>query len=124
MASTTTPASTDLQHVPVQAVEHEKGHPRTPASEDGKEMVIMMDEATRPPSLQNEAGVAVRTPAQRRKVLMQFFALCSAIYVAGWNDGTTGPLLPRIQVVYNVSASTRVFEWMTLTVRCCWCECR
>ena len=114
MASTTTPASTDLQHVSVQASEHEKGHPPTPASEDGKEMVIMMDEATRPPSLRNEAGVIVRTPAQRRKVLMQFFALCSAIYVAGWNDGTLGPLLPRLQEHYHVGIIFPYYPWTVL----------
>jgi fucose permease len=31
------------------------------------------------------------------------FATCLWAYVlAGWNDGTTGPLLPRIQEVYHV----------------------
>ena len=66
----------------------------------------------------NENG---KLPAQAH--LMYATALMM-MFLAGWNDGTTGPLLPRIQVVYNVSGSTRVFEWMTLTVRCCWCECR
>ncbi|KZV63221.1 MFS general substrate transporter [Peniophora sp. CONT] len=31
------------------------------------------------------------------------FAACSwSLFMAGWNDGTTGPLLPRIQEVYHV----------------------
>ncbi|KAA1472078.1 MFS general substrate transporter [Dentipellis sp. KUC8613] len=33
---------------------------------------------------------------------IQFFALCWTLFLAGWNDGTTGPLLSRIQSVYNV----------------------
>ncbi|KAH9852215.1 MFS general substrate transporter [Lenzites betulinus] len=38
----------------------------------------------------------------RRKGWMQFATLCWSIYVAGWNDGTLGPLLPRLQEVYHV----------------------
>lgn len=30
--------------------------------------------------------------------------LCWTLFMEGWNDGSTGPLLPRIQRVYNVSA--------------------
>ncbi|KAA1472114.1 MFS general substrate transporter [Dentipellis sp. KUC8613] len=33
---------------------------------------------------------------------IQFFSLCYTLFLAGWNDGTTGPLLPRIQSVYHV----------------------
>lgn len=47
--------------------------------------------------------IDTRTPAQRRRAFMQFAALCCSIFVAGWNDGTLGPLLPRLQEVYNVS---------------------
>ncbi|KAI0631197.1 MFS general substrate transporter [Trametes polyzona] len=38
----------------------------------------------------------------RRKSQIQFATLCWSIYVAGWNDGTLGPLLPRLQEVYHV----------------------
>lgn len=38
----------------------------------------------------------------RRKARIQFLALCWTLFTLGWNDGTTGPLLPRIQSVYNV----------------------
>ncbi|KAI0370516.1 MFS general substrate transporter [Pilatotrama ljubarskyi] len=38
----------------------------------------------------------------RRKGWIQFGTLCWSIYVAGWNDGTVGPLLPRLQEVYHV----------------------
>lgn len=33
---------------------------------------------------------------------IQFAALCWTLFLAGWNDGTTGPLLDRIQAVYHV----------------------
>lgn len=42
------------------------------------------------------------TPASRRKARIQFVTLCWSLFLAGWNDGTTGPLLPRIQLVYHV----------------------
>lgn len=45
------------------------------------------------------------TPAMKRKARIQFAALCWTLYLAGWNDGTTGPLLPRIQSVYHVRFS-------------------
>ncbi|PCH42938.1 MFS general substrate transporter [Wolfiporia cocos MD-104 SS10] len=42
------------------------------------------------------------TPLQRQKANIQFAAMCFALFLAGWNDGTTGPLLPRIQKVYHI----------------------
>ncbi|KAI0032847.1 MFS general substrate transporter [Vararia minispora EC-137] len=33
---------------------------------------------------------------------MHFIALCWAFFVEGWNDGSTGPLLPTIQNYYHV----------------------
>lgn len=42
--------------------------------------------------------------AKQRKAFWQFVTLCWSLFLAGWNDGTTGPLLPRIQEVYHVSA--------------------
>ncbi|KAF9219515.1 MFS general substrate transporter [Gyrodon lividus] len=44
-----------------------------------------------------------QTKAQRLRAHIQFATLCWTMYLAGWNDGTTGPLLPRIQKVYNVN---------------------
>ncbi|KAH9852214.1 MFS general substrate transporter [Lenzites betulinus] len=52
------------------------------------------------PELQNQPGVL--TPAMRRKATMQFVTLCCSMFVAGWNDGTLGPLLPRVQAEYHV----------------------
>ncbi|KAK7048879.1 major facilitator superfamily domain-containing protein [Favolaschia claudopus] len=33
---------------------------------------------------------------------IQVLALCGCLFLAGWNDGTIGPLIPRIQNVYHV----------------------
>ncbi|RPD61356.1 MFS general substrate transporter [Lentinus tigrinus ALCF2SS1-6] len=47
-------------------------------------------------------AVSAVTPASRRLARIQFATLCWTLFLAGWNDGTTGPLLPRIQKVYHV----------------------
>ena len=47
------------------------------------------------------------TKKEKRVARAQFLALCWALFVVGWTDGSTGPLLPRIQVFYDVS---RVFD--------------
>ena len=33
---------------------------------------------------------------------IQFFVLCWTLFLAGWCDSSTGPLLPRIQDTYDV----------------------
>ncbi|KXN81657.1 Bypass of stop codon protein 6 [Leucoagaricus sp. SymC.cos] len=45
----------------------------------------------------------LRTKKQKAIEKIHFSALCWSIFLAGWNDGTTGPLLPRIQEVYHVN---------------------
>jgi hypothetical protein len=40
---------------------------------------------------------------QRLQGRIQFATLCVALFMAGWNDGSSGPLLPRIQEVYQVN---------------------
>ncbi|KAL1949087.1 hypothetical protein VTO73DRAFT_10893 [Trametes versicolor] len=59
---------------------------------------VEVRDASRAPSTTFVAS----TPAMKRKARIQFAALCWTLYLAGWNDGTTGPLLPRIQAVYHV----------------------
>lgn len=44
----------------------------------------------------------LRSNLQKKAEKIQFATLCWSIFLAGWNDGTTGPLLPRIQEVYHV----------------------
>ena len=48
----------------------------------------------------DEKGPTIK---EKREARAQFLALCWALCVVGWTDGSTGPLLPRIQVLYNVS---------------------
>ena len=43
-----------------------------------------------------------RTGKQVREGYLQLFAVFWSMILLGWNDGTTGPLLPRIQTVYDV----------------------
>lgn len=43
-----------------------------------------------------------KTKLQERNGTIQFISLCWCIYLGGWNDGSTGPLLPRLQEHYNV----------------------
>ena len=55
-------------------------------------------------SIANHEAAAESGPdaQQRRKGLIHFLALCFCLFVNGWNDGTTGPMLPRVQEKYNV----------------------
>ena len=46
--------------------------------------------------------VNVPTKQETRSARAQFLALCWALFIIGWNDGSTGPLLPRIQEFYDV----------------------
>ena len=54
-------------------------------------------------SLNSEHPPPARTPKQVTRERIQFLSLCWTIFLVGWNDGSTGPLLPRIQGVYGVS---------------------
>lgn len=42
------------------------------------------------------------TLGEKRAKLVYTFAVCWMMILIGWNDGTAGPLLHRIQSVYNV----------------------
>jgi hypothetical protein len=56
----------------------------------------------------NESETAPSLTRQQRNIaLIQYVTLLWPMIVAGWNDGSTGPLLPRIQEVYHVSRSPR-----------------
>lgn len=61
----------------------------------------------REPSLAYEQDEETRPSAAQRAKFKKYSrihmaALCWCFYLEGWNDGTTGPLLPRIQEFYNV----------------------
>ena len=46
----------------------------------------------------------------QRKSLIHFLALCWCVFGMGWNDGTTGPMLPRIQDHYHVGILFTLLE--------------
>ena len=98
--------------------------PITPASDSG----ITQAESIELPELmskQNDAAAAapagedtrpgnvseVDVRAQRKKVNIHFFTMCCSMFLLGWNDGTTGPLLPRIQEVYHVRTFRCAFNF-------------
>jgi len=46
--------------------------------------------------------VEIPTKKEARTARAQFLALCWSLFLIGWTDGSTGPLLPRIQIFYHV----------------------
>ena len=46
----------------------------------------------------------VVSPEARRLLEIQYGSLCLALFLAGWNDSTNGPLIPRIRRYYDVSS--------------------
>lgn len=55
------------------------------------------------PLIHVQHDIKIPTRLEERTALAQFLALCGSLFLLGWNDGSTGPLLPRIQKVYNVN---------------------
>ncbi|KAF8265759.1 major facilitator superfamily domain-containing protein [Lactarius quietus] len=51
-----------------------------------------------------DGQVAASEPSKSARLgaKIQFFVLCWTLFLIGWSDGSTGPLLPRIQSVYHV----------------------
>ncbi|PSR73982.1 hypothetical protein PHLCEN_2v10213 [Hermanssonia centrifuga] len=45
---------------------------------------------------------AAQRAIYRHKGRLHFAALCFSFFLEGWNDGTTGPLLPTIQKYYDI----------------------
>ena len=48
-------------------------------------------------------GVDPTSSAVKWKARFQLYSLYFVLFLAGWDGGTPGPLIPRIQEVYNVS---------------------
>ncbi|PBL00129.1 MFS general substrate transporter [Armillaria gallica] len=44
-----------------------------------------------------------RSKSYQRQANLQFAALCWCFFLEGWNDGTTGPLIPVIQESYHIN---------------------
>lgn len=51
----------------------------------------------------NDEGIPTEsTKEQIWTARLQIFAVCYCLFLAGWNDGTNGPLIPRMQDFYHV----------------------
>ena len=53
-------------------------------------------------------GVDPSSSAVKWKARFQLYSLYFVLFLAGWDGGTPGPLIPRIQEVYNVSYRLRL----------------
>ena len=48
-------------------------------------------------------GVDPSSSAVKWKARFQLYSLYFVLFLAGWDGGTAGPLIPRMQEVYNVN---------------------
>jgi hypothetical protein len=75
-------------------------------NEPSKEMIARTLGSTQRGDSEGGPSSASQLPKEfRRRQNIQFAALCWCLFLAGWNDGSTGPLLPRIQREYHVCLS-------------------
>ncbi len=70
--------------------------PPTPVAEDVCKSIYTA------PELPMVRAQPETTKRQKRYSLIHFAALCWCFLLNGWNDGTTGPLLPSMQEYYHV----------------------
>ncbi|KAG9317097.1 hypothetical protein JVU11DRAFT_1284 [Chiua virens] len=75
------------------ALEYSKDFELTPVTDSGGPESLTCD-------IQPILETKPKTLKSREYI--QFLTLCWFLYLEGWNDGTNGPLLPRIQRVYGV----------------------
>jgi len=56
------------------------------------------------------------SPAVKRRAQYQLFSLYFVLFLAGWDGGTPGPLIPRMQEVYNVNYTVVSMMFVTTTI--------
>jgi len=61
-----------------------------------------------------EENKDTRTKKQKATERVQFAAVCWCLFLAGWNNRSTGPLLSQIQEVYDVLSSFLVMPSLLL----------
>ncbi len=92
-------------HSRVPHLPHDPATPAATVTDEGKQIEYVETNAaaeSEQPSRAQSTTFPATTPAMKLKARIQFATLCWSLFMAGWNDGTTGPLLPRIQSVYHV----------------------
>ncbi|KIM86005.1 hypothetical protein PILCRDRAFT_816545 [Piloderma croceum F 1598] len=86
-------------------------HPKSPQTQPSAsavglngilENIEMKDRTVTTKTAAPSTASVSNTNAHRVRANIQFISLCYSLFLAGWNGGTTGPLLPRIQEVYHV----------------------
>lgn len=50
-----------------------------------------------------EISTSLRRRNEKFLGRLQFLALCWTLFLIGWNDSSTGPLIPRIREFYGVT---------------------
>ncbi|KAI0252492.1 MFS general substrate transporter [Lactifluus subvellereus] len=82
-------ATSTLPHLPVHGTTH---------AED----IELAKANTRPRPQDLDVEVSGTSKSLTSRARIQFFSLCWTLFLIGWSDSSTGPLLPRIQSVYHV----------------------
>jgi hypothetical protein len=52
--------------------------------------------------IESRPSTPIMTKMQVKTARMQLLAISWSMFMLGWNDGSLGPLLPKIQEVYHV----------------------
>lgn len=75
------------------------------------EEIELSEANAQPPQKRSSLDVRVSQTNKLSKFRerIQFLALCWTLFLAGWCDSSTGPLLPRIQNAYNVLSLLRAW---------------
>jgi MFS family permease len=104
MTTTTAIANIELQKVSTKDSGHTSLHrlPREQPPGGGNNLPSGSSSAEQVTAETTGTTPAPKDPKQVTRARTQFSALCWCLFLAGWNDGSIGPLLPRIREVYHV----------------------
>lgn len=96
------------QSIPSLKRMHTNDGNKVPASVDlnrtaSEEKTTVADAVILSAESSDSSGLSERTRREKVASVVQFTALCWSMAVVGWNDASTGPLLPRLREVYGVS---------------------
>jgi hypothetical protein len=72
----------------------------------GKRKMVDVESADHEQRVQSELDPLIQhipSVQEANVARAQFLALCWSMFVMGWTNSSSGPLLPRIQVFYGVS---------------------
>ena len=89
-------------------------HPLHSQTETGNAMYLRTtNDATNeetPHSSEVETLTFVKRRNERPLSRLHFLTLCWTLFLIGWNDGSTGPLIPRIREFYGVEMPASHFS--------------